>query len=64
MTSLAGGSKSKKEDEPNKKVVLKRDDVTIIVTPPLAITFNPLDERIRNLQGRCRESVKAKPWRT
>jgi len=63
MTSLAGGSKSKKEDEPNKKVVLKRDDVTIIVTP-LASTFNSLDERIRNLQSRCRESVKAEPRRT
>jgi hypothetical protein len=33
MTSLAGGTKSKKEDEPNKKVVLKREDVTVIVIP-------------------------------
>jgi hypothetical protein len=30
MTSLAGGPK-KKADEPNKKVVLKREDVNIIV---------------------------------
>jgi HYPK UBA domain len=31
MTSLAGGSKSKKADEPSKKVVLKKEDVTVIV---------------------------------
>ena len=31
MTSLAGGSKAKKADEPIKKVVLKKEDVTIIV---------------------------------
>ena len=31
MTSLAGGSKAKKADEPSKKVVLKKEDVTIIV---------------------------------
>jgi hypothetical protein len=31
MTSLAGGPKAKKEDEPNKKVVLKREDVAVIV---------------------------------
>lgn len=40
MTSLAGGTKSKKEDEPNRKVVLKRDDVTLIVyLPMLHISF-------------------------
>src|SRR5579862_4878153 len=32
MTSLAGGPK-KKADEPNKKVVLKRDDINVIVDP-------------------------------
>ena len=31
MTSLAGGSKAKKADEPSKKVVLKKEDVTVIV---------------------------------
>lgn len=31
MTSLAGGSKSKKADEPSKKVVLKKEDVNVIV---------------------------------
>ena len=31
MTSLAGGSKSKKAVEPSKKVVLKKEDVTVIV---------------------------------
>jgi hypothetical protein len=34
MTSLAGGAKSKKADEPTKKVVLKKEDVTIIVSMP------------------------------
>jgi hypothetical protein len=31
MTSLAGRAKAKKADEPVKKVVLKKDDITIIV---------------------------------
>ena len=31
MTSLAGGSKAKKSVEPSKKVVLKKEDVTVIV---------------------------------
>ena len=34
MTSLAGGAKAKKADEPTKKVVLKKEDVTVIVSPP------------------------------
>jgi hypothetical protein len=63
MTSLAGGTKSKKEDEPNKKVVLKREDVTVIVIFP-AILSNLLDERIRNLQDCGRKGSTAKPRRT
>jgi len=35
MTSLAGGAKAKKADEPSKKVVLKKEDVNVIVTPPV-----------------------------
>jgi hypothetical protein len=31
MSSLTGGAKSIKADEPNKKVVLKKEDVTVIV---------------------------------
>jgi len=32
MTSLAGGAKAKKADEPTKKVVLKKDDINVIVS--------------------------------
>ena len=46
MTSLAGGARSKKEDEPNKKVVLKRDDVTLIVNLSSDDNSRTLDERI------------------
>lgn len=35
MTSLAGGAKAKKADEPSKKVVLKKEDVNVIVTLPV-----------------------------
>jgi hypothetical protein len=35
MTNLAGGAKTKKADEPSKKVVLKKEDVTVIVIPGL-----------------------------
>jgi len=31
MTSLTGASKSKKADEPNKKVVVKKEDVAVIM---------------------------------
>jgi hypothetical protein len=34
MTSLAGGSKAKKADEPVKKVVLKKEDIAVIVDWP------------------------------
>jgi hypothetical protein len=34
MSSLTGGAKSIKADEPNKKVILKKEDVTVIVRCP------------------------------
>jgi len=40
MTSLAGGAKAKKADEPTKKVVLKKEDVTVIVSPLTIFSFD------------------------
>jgi len=44
MTSLAGGAKAKKADEPVKKVVLKKEDVTVLVYPSIIIIANVLDD--------------------
>jgi hypothetical protein len=40
MTSLTGAPKSKKADEPNKKVVLKKEDVAVIVRLPISANIS------------------------
>ena len=65
MTSLAGGTKTKKADEPSKKVVLKKEDVAVIVIPgQFAFCIDDSDDGIRNVQDSGREGFAAESWRT
>lgn len=66
MTSLAGGAKAKKADEPSKKVVLKKEDVNVIVTlpgnVPKVLTIS--DDGIRDVKDSSREGATTESWRT
>jgi hypothetical protein len=65
MTSLAGGAKVKKADEPSKKVVLKKEDVTVIVTTPQCSKgSDDSDDGIRDVKDCSRESTTAESRRT
>jgi len=50
MTSLAGGAKAKKVDEPIKKVVLKKEDVTVIMTE-FEMSRTAAEKALRQNQG-------------